>query len=85
MRARVNTRGSSDHGLAPAERIVDEMIDDYVSWREACAAAATAYKNWKYAERHDKTLAFSLYASALDGEERAAAEYQRAFAYVARA
>jgi hypothetical protein len=34
--------------------------------------------------RHDKTLAFSLCASALDGEEQAAAAYQRAVAYVAK-
>jgi hypothetical protein len=85
MRARANTRGHSDEGLAPAERIVDEMIGNYVSWREACAAVAAAYENWKYAERHDKTLAFSLYTSAVDGEERAAAAYQRAVAHVARA
>jgi hypothetical protein len=85
MRARANTRGSSDQGLAPAGRIVDEMIDHYVSWRETCAAVAAAYENWKYAERHDKTLAFSLYAAALDGEEQAAAAYQRAVAYVAGA
>lgn len=89
MRARANTRGTRDQGSASAggrrRQIVDELLDDYVSWREACAAVATAYENWKCAERQDKKLAFSVYVAALDREEQAAAAYQRAVAQVATA
>jgi hypothetical protein len=89
MRAWGNTRGTRDQGLASVEgrrrQIVDELMDDYVSWREACAAVATAYENWKYAERQDKKLAFGVYVAALDREEQAAATYQRTVAQVATA
>jgi hypothetical protein len=89
MRARANTRGTRDQGSASAggrrRQIVDEMMDDYVSWREACAAVAVAYEDWKCAERRDKKLAFSVSVAALDREEQAAASYQRAVAQVATA
>jgi hypothetical protein len=86
MSARANTRGTRDQGSASAggrrRQIVDEMMDDYVSWREACAAVAVAYEDWKCSERRDKKLAFSVYVAALDREEQAAASYQRAVARV---
>jgi hypothetical protein len=56
--------------------LVDEMIDGYVSWREACAAVDTAYDNWDRAEREDGELAFTAYRASLDREERAAATYR---------
>ena len=44
MRARPDTRGPCDQGSpfggGGGREIVDEMIDDYVTWREACAAVA---------------------------------------------
>jgi hypothetical protein len=89
MRARANGRGTRDQGSASARgrsrQIVDEMMDDYVSWREACAAVAVAYEDWKCAQRRDKKLASSVYVAALDREEQAAAAYQRAVAQVATA
>lgn len=87
MRARANTPGTRDRGSAFAggrrRQYVDEMIDDYASWREACAAVAVTYENWTCAERQDMKLAFSVYGAALDREEQAAAAYQRAVAQVA--
>ena len=89
MRARANTRSTLDQSSAfAAERrrqYVDELIDHYVSWREACAAVAVSYENWTCSERPDMKLAFSVYVAALDREEQAATAYQLAVAQVATA
>jgi hypothetical protein len=61
------------------------MMDDYVSWRDACAAVAVSYENWKCSVRADMKLAFSAYVAALDREEQAATAYERAVAQVATA
>jgi hypothetical protein len=63
--------------------IVDQMIDDYVSWREACVEVASSYERWRVAPRREEVLTFSVYLAALDGEERAAIAYQQAVARVA--
>jgi hypothetical protein len=52
-------------------------MDGYVNWREATAAATSAYQAWRQAEDAEKAAAFDLYRLALDCEERAAVEYQR--------
>jgi len=57
---------------------LDDLVDDYVSWREACAVASAAYDNWKCAPHEDQRLAFSEYVAALNCEEQAAAVYQQA-------
>jgi hypothetical protein len=62
---------------------VDVMIDDYVSWREACAEVASSYGRWRLAEGREEVLAFSVYVAALDREEGAAIDYQQAVARVA--
>jgi len=89
MKARAKTRGARDRGSSSAgwrrRQYVDDMMDDYVSWREACAAVDVSYQAWKRSDRRDQKLAFSVYVAALDREERAAAAYQRAVAEVARA
>ena len=89
MKARAKTRGTRDRGSSSAggrhRQYVDDMMDDYLSWREACAAVAVSYQNWKRSDRRDQKLAFSVYVAALDGEEQAATAYQRAVAQVATA
>src|ERR1700733_10748948 len=89
MRARVDTEGTRDRSPALTGggrgEIVDEMIDDYVNWREACTVVAVSYENWRCSDRPDEKLAFSVYFAALDREERAAAAYLRAVAQVATA
>ncbi len=92
MRARANrrgTRGTRGQGSAFGEvrrrQYVDELMDDYVSWREACATVAVSYENWSCSDRPDRKLAFSAYVAALDREEQAATAYQRAVAQVATA
>jgi hypothetical protein len=69
-------RDSSPFAQIGLTHLVDEMIDGYVSWREACAAVDIAYDNWTRAAREDDELAFTAYRAALDREERAAAGYQ---------
>jgi len=89
MRARPDTGGTLHRSSARAggerSEIVDEMIDDYVSWREACGAVAVSYETWRCSDRPDEKLAFSVYVAALDREEQAAAAYHRALAQVAAA
>ncbi|HUE28407.1 MAG TPA: hypothetical protein VMP89_16650 [Solirubrobacteraceae bacterium] len=63
--------------------MVDELMDDYVSWREACAAVAVSYEDWRRSDRPDGKLAFAAYVAALDREEQAAAAYQRDVAQIA--
>jgi hypothetical protein len=88
-RARADTRGTSVQSSAFAadrrRQYVDELIDDYVNWREACAAVAASYEEWTCSDRPDKKLAFSVYVAALDREEQAAIAYQLAVAQVATA
>jgi hypothetical protein len=89
MRARANTRGTRDQGSAfdqeRRRQYVDELMDYYVSWRESCAAVAVSYEKWRRSDRPEKALAFSAYVAALDREEQAATDYQRAVAKVATA
>lgn len=57
---------------------VDDLVDDYVRWREACAAVTEAYEKWRHAVRQERALAFREYAAALNCEERTAMAYQQA-------
>ena len=66
----------SPFAQAGLNRLIDQMIERYVSWREECAALDTAYENWSRAGREDRNLAYSAYTAALDREEQAAAIYQ---------
>jgi hypothetical protein len=62
---------------SPASTIIDAMMDRYVSWREECAAVEKSYRDWLGARREDRTVAFAVYAAALDREEYAASAYRR--------
>jgi hypothetical protein len=74
--ARLAAREGSPFAHTGLTHLVDEMIDGYVSWREACVAVDIAYDGWNRAAREDAELAFSAYHAALDREERAAAMYR---------
>jgi hypothetical protein len=56
-------------------RLVDEVMDAYVDWREECIAVSDAYGGWAAAEASDAALAFGAYVAALDIEERASQVY----------
>ena len=56
---------------------IDDLVDDYVRWREANAGVSAAYANWKCVAREDLRLAFCEYLASLDCEQEAAMRYQR--------
>lgn len=57
------------------KRLLDEMVDAYVDWREERATVWDAYERWTSAALPDSPLAFAAYCAALDREERAAHVY----------
>src|SRR6476646_3123261 len=60
------------------ERLADEVIETYVSWREACAGVERAYALWRSARRGERRLACAAHVAALDREQHAALAYARA-------
>jgi hypothetical protein len=58
-------------------RLLDKMIDGYVSWRESCALVTDAYEAWASRAWQRDTLAFERYMAALDHEEQAAERYAK--------
>ena len=63
---------------------IDDLLEGYVSWREACQAVWGAYERWVGSDRGERGLAYAAYLAALDGEERAARTYAHHTAHVAR-
>jgi hypothetical protein len=63
--------------FASSRQLVDAVMDGYISWREASAAASRSYQAWRRAEGAGRARAFEDYRVALDREERAADEYRR--------
>lgn len=57
------------------KRLVDRLMDAYVSWREACLRVGDAYGSWTNGPSAGATSAFGVYIAALDQEQRAAATY----------
>jgi hypothetical protein len=60
------------------ELLADEVMESYVSWRQACAAVEHAYSTWRSARRGDRRLACAAHVAALDREQHAALDYERA-------
>jgi hypothetical protein len=61
---------------AASERLVDEVVERYVDWREASAAADHAYVQWCNAPAAGREETFTAYTVALDEEEMAAGLYR---------
>jgi hypothetical protein len=57
------------------KRVLDKLIDAYVSWREACLQVSDAHSSWVSETGLSATSAFGRYMAALDREERAAEVY----------
>jgi hypothetical protein len=57
------------------ERLVDELVEAYVDWRETCARVDDAYRSWANEAARGDRVAFALYMAALDAEEQAAKVY----------
>lgn len=65
-------------------RIVDEMVDAYVDWREECMAVDDAYDDWQRGARVDAPFTFAAYRAALDYEQRAAERYAELLGQLSR-
>jgi hypothetical protein len=59
------------------ERLVDQLVEAYVGWREACARVDDAYRFWTTDSGASGRVAFGSYVAALDAEERSAEVYAR--------
>ena len=70
-------RGRRERTRELEAQLTDELLESYITWREACDAAAAAYARWSAASA-DRRLAHGDYRDALQGEEDAAAGYRDA-------
>jgi hypothetical protein len=57
------------------KRLVDRLMDAYVSWREACIRVSNAYGSWAGGAGLGDESAFEWYMAALEQEERTAEVY----------
>jgi hypothetical protein len=57
------------------ERLVDELVEAYVGWRETCARVSDAHRSWASETGSCSEVTFGLYMAALDQEEQAAEVY----------
>jgi hypothetical protein len=73
-----------DLGRAARERLADEVIETYVSWREARAAVERTYAQWCRTPLGERRLAHAVHISALDREECAAHAHREAVERVVR-
>jgi hypothetical protein len=55
------------------ERLVDQLFEAYIDWRETCARVNDAYHLWSSETGPRGRIAFGAYMAALDAEELAAA------------
>jgi hypothetical protein len=57
------------------KRLVDRLVEAYVSWREACIQVSDTYGTWQSETGLGARSAFGRYMAALDYEEHAAEIY----------
>lgn len=57
------------------KQLVDELIEAYVDWREACARVDDSYRTWASEPGRRRRVEFGLYMAALAAEEQAAEVY----------
>jgi hypothetical protein len=70
--------GADRQGTAQRDKqLVDEAIEAYVAWREACIWLKDAYLVWSRQRGSNAGVMFGGYTAALDHEERTAACYAR--------
>jgi hypothetical protein len=55
--------------------LVDQFLESYIYWVEACEDVRTAYQRWQNSKDPARALEFERYSAALDHEEHAAAIY----------
>jgi hypothetical protein len=82
---RIQARANGHDILArPMSRLVDEMLDRYVEWREDATAVAECYRRWSGAPAREEAWRFSVYMAALEQEESAADTYAAVIAELDR-
>ena len=64
-----------DSDTAVRRRAIDDLMDCYVGWREACYAVDLAYKRWIEATAGESRSFYLAYVAELDREERASLTY----------
>jgi hypothetical protein len=62
---------------SPVSKLIDAVMDGYVTWREQSVAVHAAYREWLTAPSAWREIAFDDYCAALDREELAASDYHR--------
>ena len=68
-------RAELDNDTAVRRRAIDDLMDCYVAWREACYAVDLAYQRWAEATPDESGSFYSGYVAALDREEQASLIY----------
>jgi hypothetical protein len=67
---------SLPRGTWQQRRLVDQMTDAYVDWREACVEVSIAYLAWTSAPIGQAGQTFAAYTAALDAEQYACSRYE---------
>jgi hypothetical protein len=57
------------------DKLIDDVMDAYVDWRQESADVEYAYRRWSIARLTDPAGAFAAYVAALDREELASLSY----------
>jgi hypothetical protein len=66
------------------DRLIDDVMDAYVIWRQDSAAVEFAYRRWSVVSSTDPASAFDAYAEALDREELASISYAQVIRRILR-
>ncbi len=61
---------------SPTAALIDQVIESYVVWREACEAVEESYSAWRRAPSEQGEAAYATFVATLNREELAADEYQ---------
>lgn len=84
MRARPRVVRLVDMRNAVRDKLIDEVMEAYVDWRQESADVESAYQRWSLAVSSDPTGTFVAYLAALEREEFAALVYAEVMQRTAR-
>jgi hypothetical protein len=65
-------KAAKESPVKPAGSIVDQFLESYMHWREACEEVRSAYELWHKCTPTHRTVGYKTYRAALDREELAA-------------
>jgi hypothetical protein len=58
--------------------MLDDLLGDYVDWRENARAVEDAYARWSFASGPERAVRFAAYTARLDQEQKTADAYAEA-------